>query len=61
MAKGINPKVHRKQKRQTVRLAAGNTFKAVYLLWPPQAGTRSPPLHRRAPNTGHPRGRSPPA
>lgn len=33
LAKGINPKVHRKQKRQAVRLAAVNTFKAVYLLW----------------------------
>jgi len=33
LAKGINPRVHRKQKRQAVRLAAENNFKAVYLLW----------------------------
>ena len=33
LAKGINPKVHRKRKRQAVRLASENSFKAVYLLW----------------------------
>ena len=33
IAKNINPKIHRKQKRQAVRLAAENSFKAVYLEW----------------------------
>ncbi|WP_456320481.1 Arm DNA-binding domain-containing protein [Pseudothauera nasutitermitis] len=33
LAKGINPRVHRKRKRQAVRLASVNTFNAVYLLW----------------------------
>lgn len=33
LAKGINPRVHRKQKRQAVRLASENDFKTVYLLW----------------------------
>ena len=30
LAKGINPRVHRKQKRTAVRLADENTFEAVY-------------------------------
>jgi len=33
IAKGINPQVHRKQKRRAVRLASENNFKAVYLQW----------------------------
>lgn len=33
LAKGINPKTHRKLKRQAVRFAAENSFKSVYLLW----------------------------
>jgi hypothetical protein len=33
LAKGINPKVDRKRKRQAVRLADENSFKAVYLRW----------------------------
>lgn len=33
IAKNINPKIHRKQKRQAVRLAAENSFKSVYLEW----------------------------
>ncbi|CAB3647402.1 hypothetical protein LMG3431_02566 [Achromobacter pestifer] len=33
LAKGINPKVARKRKRQAVRLADENSFKAVYLRW----------------------------
>ena len=33
VAKGINPKAYRKQKRQAAYLAAENSFKAVYLLW----------------------------
>jgi hypothetical protein len=30
LAKGVNPRAHRKQKRATVRLADENTFEAVY-------------------------------
>ncbi|MDT4805848.1 Arm DNA-binding domain protein [compost metagenome] len=33
LAKGINPKVDRKQQRRAVRLATENSFKAVYLQW----------------------------
>lgn len=33
IAKNINPKIHRKQKRQAVRLAAEHSFKTVYLEW----------------------------
>lgn len=33
LAKGINPKVDRKQRRQAVRLADEHTFKAVFLQW----------------------------
>lgn len=33
LAKGINPRAHRKQKRQSVRLADENTFKAVFDTW----------------------------
>ena len=33
LAKGINPRIDRKRKRQAVRLAAENSFHAVYLLW----------------------------
>ncbi|HCF4926092.1 TPA: integrase arm-type DNA-binding domain-containing protein, partial [Pseudomonas aeruginosa] len=33
LAKGINPRVHRKQKRTAVRLADENTFEAVYRKW----------------------------
>ncbi len=33
IAKNINPKIHRKQKRQAVRLAAENSFNSVYLEW----------------------------
>lgn len=33
LAKGINPRAHRKQKRQSVRLADENTFKAVFDKW----------------------------
>lgn len=33
IAKNINPKVHRKQKRQAVRLAAEHSFKSVHLEW----------------------------
>lgn len=33
LAKGINPKAHRKQKRQAVRLASEHSFKSVYLEW----------------------------
>lgn len=33
LAKGINPKVDRKHKRQAVRLADEHNFKAVYLQW----------------------------
>src|SRR5574337_636114 len=33
LAKGINPRVHRKQKRTAVRLADENTFDAVYRKW----------------------------
>lgn len=33
LAKGINPRVHRKQKRQSVRLADESTFKAVFDKW----------------------------
>jgi len=33
LAQGINPRVHRKQKRATVRLADENTFEAVYKKW----------------------------
>ena len=33
MAKGINPKIDRKQKLRTVRLATENSFRAVYLQW----------------------------
>ncbi len=33
LAQGINPRVHRKQKRTTVRLADENTFEAVYKKW----------------------------
>jgi integrase len=33
LARGINPKVHRKQKRQAVRLASENTFTAVFNDW----------------------------
>ena len=33
LAKGINPRTHRKQKRQSVRLADENTFKAVFDEW----------------------------
>jgi integrase len=32
-AKGINPKIDRKQKRRAVRLATENSFKAIYLQW----------------------------
>ena len=32
-AKGINPKIDRKQKLHAVRLATENSFKAVYLQW----------------------------
>lgn len=33
LAKGINPKVDRKQKRRAVRLAEEHTFEAVFLQW----------------------------
>ncbi len=33
LAKGINPKIDRKHKRQAVRLADEHNFKAVYLQW----------------------------
>ncbi|MBN0154552.1 integrase, partial [Pseudomonas aeruginosa] len=33
LAKGTNPRVHRKQKRTAVRLADENTFEAVYRKW----------------------------
>ncbi|ERI50768.1 integrase [Pseudomonas sp. EGD-AK9] len=33
LAKGINPKIDRKQKLRAVRLATENSFKAVYLQW----------------------------
>src|SRR3546814_17283665 len=33
LAKGINPRVHRKQKRTAVSLADENTFEAVYRKW----------------------------
>ncbi|MFW7348463.1 MAG: tyrosine-type recombinase/integrase [Pigmentiphaga sp.] len=33
LAKGINPKVDRKRKRQAVRLAGEHSFKAVFKLW----------------------------
>ncbi|WP_370868994.1 tyrosine-type recombinase/integrase [Ectorhizobium quercum] len=33
LAKGINPHVHRKQKRFSARLAGENTFEAVFQLW----------------------------
>ncbi|WAG81546.1 integrase arm-type DNA-binding domain-containing protein [Metapseudomonas furukawaii] len=33
LAKGVNPKVNRKQKLRAVRLAAENSFKVVYLQW----------------------------
>ena len=33
LAKGINPRAHRKQKRQSVRLADESTFKAVFDKW----------------------------
>jgi hypothetical protein len=33
LAKGINPRAHRKQTRQSVRLADENTFKAVFDKW----------------------------
>jgi integrase len=33
LAKGINPKIDRKQKLRTVRLATENSFRAVYLQW----------------------------
>lgn len=33
VAKGINPRVHRKQKRSVAKLAGENTFEAVYKKW----------------------------
>jgi len=33
VAKGINPRVHRKQKRSVAKLAGENTFEAVYRKW----------------------------
>ena len=33
VAKGVNPRVHRKQKRGAANLAGENSFKAVYELW----------------------------
>ena len=33
LAKAINPRVHRKQKRHAIRLASENDFKTVYLQW----------------------------
>ena len=33
LAKGLNPRIHRKQKRATVRLADNNSFEAVYKKW----------------------------
>lgn len=33
LAKGVNPRVERKRKRQSARLAAENTFDAVYRKW----------------------------
>ena len=33
LAKGVNPKIDRKQKLRAVRLATENSFKAVYLQW----------------------------
>ncbi len=33
VAKGINPRIDRKQKRQTIKLAGENTFMAVYEKW----------------------------
>jgi integrase len=33
VSKGINPQIHRKQKRRAVRLASENNFRAVYLQW----------------------------
>lgn len=33
LAKGVNPRVHRKQKRTAVRFADQNTFEAVYRKW----------------------------
>jgi hypothetical protein len=33
LAKGINPKIDRKQKLRAVRLATEHSFKAVYLQW----------------------------
>ncbi len=40
VAKGINPRIHRQHKRATVRLAAENTFEAVYGKWFKHRGLR---------------------
>lgn len=33
IARGINPRAHRRQKRNALRLVTGNTFKAVFQRW----------------------------